>query len=311
MTPPRLTMARGQTRVAHREYLGDITGSTDFAIAHTVQINPGVASAFPWLAFIARQYESYYVRSLTFEYETQESTATAGTVMLAVDYDAADVPPASKAQLLSYKGATRTPGWAPMKFHCTMPEMVVHGAGKYVRSSTLAAGLDIKMYDVGKFYLATQGFAATTVAGELYVSYVIDFLTPQSDPTAIIPSLSAKATGNGSVSVLNVFGTAATILGDLAVTAAAQTMTFNSVGEYLIAFTMTGTALTNVTPTMSGTSTHKLAAGLYANAGATAGTFVFQVRATAPGQTLILDPAASATTVTGMTARIGLYSYGY
>lgn len=84
-------MAGGRTRVAHREYLGDITGSVNFAIAKTVAINPGVPASFPWLAYIARQYESYYVRSMCFEYETQESTATAGTVMLAVDYDATDL----------------------------------------------------------------------------------------------------------------------------------------------------------------------------------------------------------------------------
>jgi len=153
--PPRFSMTGGRTRVTHREYLGDITGSVNFAIAKNVPINPGIPASFPWLAYIARQYESYYVRSMCFEYETQESTATAGTVMLAVDYDATDPAPASKMQLLSYKGAVRTPGWAPVKLHCTMPEMVVHGAGKFVRPGALAAGDDLKMYDVGNLYLAT------------------------------------------------------------------------------------------------------------------------------------------------------------
>jgi len=311
MTPPRMSTSGGRTRVAHREYLGDVVGSVGFAIAKTVPINPGLSASFPWLSNIARQYESYYVRSMTFEYETQESTATAGTVMLAVDYDAADPAPTSKMQLLSYKGAVRTPGWAPMKFHCTMPEMVVHGAGKYVRYVTLAPGLDIKMYDVGNLYLATQGFAGPTVAGELYVSYVIDFMTPQLEAPITFSNASAKIVGD-VVNVVSIFGDVNTVTGALPVSARGSTLTFPERGSYLVALRLGGTYFTAINPVLLGTATVKSLGGdvaIRTSEGNTSALFYFQVQVTEPGMTVIVDATQTATTVTSSLTRVALYSY--
>jgi len=173
---PSVKAAGQLTRVAHREYLGDVTGSVAFAMSKTLSVNPGLSATFPWLSRIALQYETYFIRKLVFEYETQESTATAGTVMMAIDYDPSDVAPTSKTQLLSYKGAVRSPGWAPVKMVAAIPAMNVHGPGRFVRGG-LIANTDIKLYDIGNLHVATQGFAGATVAGELYVSYVVDLVS--------------------------------------------------------------------------------------------------------------------------------------
>jgi hypothetical protein len=52
--PPQF--APGRTpRIAHREYLGDITSSIDFT-ANTYDLNPGNPTTFPWLAQIAKKF---------------------------------------------------------------------------------------------------------------------------------------------------------------------------------------------------------------------------------------------------------------
>jgi len=65
-------------------------------------INPGQASTFPWLSTIAKQYEKYVIERLAFIYKKEVSEyATAGQtgkVIMSVDYDAADAPPATKQQ---------------------------------------------------------------------------------------------------------------------------------------------------------------------------------------------------------------------
>lgn len=215
-------------------------------------------------------------------------------------------------QLLSYKGAVRAPGWAPVKLHCTMPEMVVHGAGKFVRPGALAAGLDLKMYDVGNLYLATQGFAAPTVAGELYVSYVIDFMTPQADIVPTYSNVSARIVADG-VNVASIFGNAAVVTGGIGVTAVGSTLTFADRGEYLVALRLTGLELTQVRPVLTGTATTKCVGGDQSIRTASAYDMTslayFQVQCNAPGMTVIIDALGSAGTVTNSLVRIGLYSY--
>jgi hypothetical protein len=296
------------TRIAHREFLGDITGSTAFAIQKTLSVNPGLSSTFPWLCNIARQYETYYVRSMAFEYETQESTATAGTVMMAVDYDPSDDPPQNKTQLLSYKAAVRSPGWAPCKFTCSIPDLSAHGAGRFVRAG-LISSTDIKLYDIGNFHIATQGFAQATVAGELYVNYVIDFMTPQSDPEAIRTAETRVIAGGGTVSRAAPFGTAATYTYGLNITATGATMTFNEVGEYSCVIGITGTVVTNVFPTLTGTATSAAGSTLCANAAATTGLFVVKVRVLNIGETVIFDMTACCDTLTASGTTITVVQY--
>jgi hypothetical protein len=297
------------TRITHREFLGDITGSTAFAIQKTLSVNPGLSSTFPWLCNIARQYETYYVRSLAFEYETQESTATAGTVMMAVDYDPSDDPPQNKTQLLSYKAAVRSPGWAPCKFLCNVPDLSAHGAGRFVRAG-LIANTDIKLYDVGNFHIATQGFAGATVAGELYVSYVIDFMTPQSDPDAIRSANSRVITSGGTDSRAAPFGDAATYAYGLNVTATGATLSFNEVGEYLIMIQFIGTVVTNVSPTLTGTAAGKsILRSLHANAAATEGLFAINARINNIGETVIFDFTACCDTLTSSVTDVASYVY--
>jgi hypothetical protein len=50
----------GQTVVIrHKEYLGEIRGSTTFTVQDALQINPGNARTFPWLSGVAVRFQEY------------------------------------------------------------------------------------------------------------------------------------------------------------------------------------------------------------------------------------------------------------
>lgn len=169
----------GRVRIRHREYIADVAGSVAFA-ATGYAINPGIATSFPWLSNLAVNFESYLFRSLSFEYETQKSTATSGAVMLAVDFDAADAAPATKTALMTYHNAVRSAVWGECCYRSDGADLRKFGVQRYIRSAALAADLDIKTYDVGNLFVATQGEADTTAIGELYVVYDVELITPQS-----------------------------------------------------------------------------------------------------------------------------------
>lgn len=138
----------GRIRVHHREYIGDVNGSVNFSVTRYA-INPGLQSVFTWLAPVANQYESYLFRNLAFEFETQKSANTSGSIMLAVDFDASDSAPANKQQLMSYHDSVRSAVWNECCFTCDQRDLQKFGVQRYVRSGALAANLDIKTFDVG------------------------------------------------------------------------------------------------------------------------------------------------------------------
>lgn len=160
------TKGDGSIRVRHREFIRDIAGSIDFSCI-TLPINPGIAAVFEWLNTIANNYESYVAVKISFEFETMKSTATNGSLLMAVDYNGADPIPTSKAFLMSFNHAVRSPVWSECIYDCRISEMRKIGPDRYIRNAALAANLDIKTYDIGQLFVATQGCADTSVIGEL------------------------------------------------------------------------------------------------------------------------------------------------
>lgn len=191
-------------RVRHREFIWDITASNPFEYDE-FDVNPGIAATFPWLAAIASRFESYRFHSLKFVYESAVSTAASGAVMMAVDYDASDAGPANKTTLMSYKDAARSAPWDHCEFVASSEDL--HKLKTHYVRSGVVPGTDIKTYDVGKLYVATQGQDATwnNLVGELYVEYDVELLTPQLNNFA--PSLDLLNAGEGVISD-TFFGTA-------------------------------------------------------------------------------------------------------
>lgn len=161
----------GVVVVSHREYLGEISGSTTFN-AVSYPINPGLGSSFPWLGGIANSYEKYRIRSMQFEFINVAATSERGRITLAVDYDVLDLVPTNKVDLFQIAGASEGPIWEPLKLSVKSSPLL------FTRNGNLT-DVDLKTYDAGRFIAAVSNAADTTIKGELFVSYEIELHIPQ------------------------------------------------------------------------------------------------------------------------------------
>jgi len=166
--------------VTHREYIKDVTSANSGFGVSITPINPGLASSFPWLSQIAARFESYIFDRLDFVYQPICNTTTSGSVMMAVDFDALDVAPADKAILMANQHAVRCSPWDNVRYSSRSKNLHKFGIQRYVRSVAAPDKSDIKTYDVGNFFVASQNTPATTTSlGELYVEYTVRLFTPQ------------------------------------------------------------------------------------------------------------------------------------
>lgn len=167
----------GSVQVRHREYVGEVLGSIAFAW-DSYPINPGLETTFPWLWPIACRFESYRFESLRFDFEPACPTSTEGSVLLVVDYDAADVGPDSKAVAMGYASSVRSPAWGKCSHVSRKSDL-----SKHVTWNTrfgVVGSQDIKTTDIGNLFVCADGQAADGgTLGELYVEYVVNLYTPQ------------------------------------------------------------------------------------------------------------------------------------
>jgi hypothetical protein len=301
----------GRVRVRHREYVADVsTSGTTFEVT-SFSLNPGLSASFPWLSCLAQLYESYVFHDLRIIYETQKSASTDGTVMLAVDFDATDVDPANKQQLMSYHNAVRSAVWQECMFVCSREDLKKLPQ-RYVRMGDLAANQDVKTYDVGNLFAAVQGLSSSGI-GELYVEYDVELITPQLDPNARLDALCAVITGAGSVSKSAPFGSAATKEGGLAVSAVSSTLTFSRVGQYLVTLNYTGSSLVGTDAfTLGGTA--ESAKGTVADttrvsANGAAAVLAFFANVSERGQTVSVDMSGFTGTVSTTTTTVAPFAF--
>lgn len=293
----------GAVRVRHREYVADVSSPSVAYASTTYPIQPGSSVTFPWLSRIAANYESYIFRKLSFEYESQTSTSTPGTAMLAADYDASDLPPTSKAQLMSYQGAVRSPLWSPCTCVCDTADLQKFGTKRYVRTGAVPANTDVKTYDVGNMFMATQGNTADP-CGELYVDYDIELQTPQTD--SIIGLGQSARLVSASPTPADPFNSAV-ITGTLPLTTSvAQVLSFPSRCQVLVSLLLAGTAINLPTATISAGSNYTLISSLL-NGTSVNGSFVYLLDML-PSGTLQLDTTTSSV-LTSVDARFGSYEY--
>jgi len=171
-------LGSGVTRVKHSEYISDVVGSMDFALEAT-PLNPGESGLFPWLSTIARRYESYLFRDLNFRFETTSPTSTAGSVILAADYNPQSDPPVGKVQALAMESSVRTPPWTSV-VHKSLPHNLSKRKSYYVRKGESVDDPDL--YDTGVFMTMVEGVPTETGSiGEMHVDYIVDLITPTLD----------------------------------------------------------------------------------------------------------------------------------
>lgn len=181
------------------EYIGEVNGvGTPF---NTTQyaVNIGQVATFPWGSTIAKNYEKYEFDFLEFYYKHEVSQfatlGSAGKVIMSFDSDASDGAPTTKQQQEDqYPHADSMPS---ENLVLRVPKQMLKAMNDahYVRPGGLPGQSDIKTYDVGNFFISTQGLTSTGIVGELHVRYRCRLSIP------ILGSATLAAPTNNSVSL--------------------------------------------------------------------------------------------------------------
>lgn len=247
---PKFTSNGPSNIVCHREYIGDISGSSSFSNA-LYPINPGVVETFPWLASVAANYQEYRIHGMAFHFRADMTDFTnsgnPGFVVMATNYNA-DLPAYSSKQQMenSEYAVSVKPTQDLVHFIECDPAQSPYSV-HYVRSGVVPAGQDLRLYDHGTFQFATVGNGGlTTPLGELWVTYCVEFLKP------VLP-LSLPSGQVDHFQRTNTTGTA--ICGDTAVaapineigcvlTSSTITWPMGAIGDYLVEIIHYGTPAT-------------------------------------------------------------------
>lgn len=230
---PRFTNGKESVTVSHREYIADISRTSNVFDSTIVRINPGVANSFPWLSQVAGRFESYTFSRLDYIFEPMVATTQSGSVMMAIDFDAADTSAPDKTTLMSYKGAVRSAPWQACRLVSSAIDREKMVKERFVRTGAVPAGTDVKTYDMGNLQLSTVGTgAATVVLGELYVEYTVTLRTPQIATSPGL-TLQRKTTQSGVIQIRggNIVANIANVVGE-----GSQAMVLANIGtrEFLV-----------------------------------------------------------------------------
>jgi len=299
----------GRVRIRHREYIGVQSNAASFA-ATSSPINPGQVAMFPWLSAIASNFETYLFNTLNFEYSPFCPSSTTGSVVLAIDYDAADPIPVSKSQTLQYHNAVRSVVWQECCCRSDKGDNRKFGIQRFIRPGALPAGTDIKTYDLGNFIAAVGDGTNTDACGDLFVTYDVELITPiQGAPPS--PSIGQKITsGDPAAADDQHFFDLPVYVGAPIATALGKTLTFAGKGQWLVEFVFTGNATWNDTlPTFTGTSTvHTRLQTAHNHLDPAANELICSivVQVNSAGQTVIVDLTSTGDARTAVT-RIAPY----
>lgn len=255
--PYPMHSAGEEFRVRKREFLFDVlsSGTAGAFQLSTVALNPGLSSSFPWLSSIAQAFQEYEWEGLIFEFKSASADAiassvntTLGTVMMATQYRSDQPSPGTKVDLLDIMWSS------DCKPSCNFIEAVEcdprenPNAIQYVRTGAVPAGSDIKTYDIGELFVATNGFQGTNVnAGELWVSYDVVFRKPASSAPAGTTIPVARYDFNSAITLTSMFGTTGETktarYDNIGLNFATNTITFppGREGIYLVTIELNGT----------------------------------------------------------------------
>lgn len=219
--PPSMHSTGAQSFVLrHREYLGDVTTSgtaREFDLS-SYDINPGQSELMPWGSQIANQFQQYKVKGAVFEFVSTCSDAIAsstdlalGTVIMATNYNSAESDFVNKQQMLQTEFCSQGKPSQCILHPIECKPSLTSVETLYTRSGAVPSGQDQRLFDLGKFQLATQGFQGTNVnIGELWFSYEIELLKPiQSNGTSVLLGDFYNATTG--ISTSNPFSTSPTL----------------------------------------------------------------------------------------------------
>lgn len=185
---PQFMNSIHETRIQHREYIGDIVvpSSPNSFTNTSYVINAANSDTFPWLAAVAARYQQYKFNGLIFEFKTLSSDITAGgalgAVMMATNYDSIKKPFNNKLEMENSEYATSAKP-SRSQIHAVecdpaMTQSKLLYCADVGNDETL--DIDPRFANLGNFQLATVGLpgSAGQVLGELWASYDVSLFKP-------------------------------------------------------------------------------------------------------------------------------------
>jgi len=249
----------GSIRVVHREYIKDILSSTDFNLSE-FPINPALPVTFPWLSRIAQQFEQYRFHGLIFEFKSGSSDAlnstntALGYVISSTEFNSLAPGYSNKLEMENALFCCSTkPSLSMIHAVECMPNQSPLSV-LYTRTGFESIGLsDIRMYDLGRFCIATVGMQQAAVnVGELWCSYDVELYKTRFLPPGItIPTWSVQFQNTSEARLIfgeitnektNTLGLVLTEVFDIPTSTAIATFTLppGSGGTYLFNYEIMG-----------------------------------------------------------------------
>jgi len=214
-------------RIAHHEYLADVTSSTGFA-TKTYPINPGLETTFPWLSTVASAFQEYEINGLIFFFKATSSNAlnstntALGQIIGAVQYNPYLAAPGSKVEMLGLSSASDGKPSESNIYPVECKADMTLFRSKLVRWSGVTD--DLAKYDHGNFFLGANGSQYASVVGELHVVYDILLKKPKLWST-VSPAWFTHVVSSTSVATATPLGTSWSIVkGNLGVNLTSNTI---------------------------------------------------------------------------------------
>jgi hypothetical protein len=209
-SPPQFAAGTHCTKLCHREFVGLVTSPGASFNITPYPINPK-SPFFPWLSEIALSFEQYRIRGMVVEFKTTSGTSVAstntalGSVIIATQYNVLASAFTTQQQMEAYQFCTSCAPSVSMihPIECDPQQNSV--SELYVDSSMG----DPRLEYLGTTYVATVGQQASSVIGELWISYEIDLMRPKLFSGVANLGLSAhyRATFSGTLPNLStIFG---------------------------------------------------------------------------------------------------------
>lgn len=196
----------GAVRVAHREYIGDIStgvaGGSDFF--RTYQITPLNPQLFPWLSVMAQNFQQWIACGIVMEFVSTCGNAFSGTsaalgdVNMVCEYDLEAPPLTTKAQMLNsfYATSAATSQNLMMAVECAPEDNTVNV--RYLQQPGVSLFYDTRLNALGNIFLRNTGSQSSYVAGQLWVTYEIILLKPR---VFVPPTVAKRFTGSQVVAL--------------------------------------------------------------------------------------------------------------
>lgn len=216
-SPAKMHSTNSSCMIRHREYICDIKASSSPGAfnSNVFNIQPGLQESFPWLAPIASQYEQYDIKGMVYEFkslyaDTVVAGATSGAIggiIMSTNYNAVAPDWTSKQQMENTEFTTSAKPSVSFyhPIECAPNQTTVKNL--YVRNGPPPENADLRMYDMGKFQIATFGLPQDAIAGELWCTYEIEFYKPVAQSYGGSMVLSDYITCTGISSSVTPFGT--------------------------------------------------------------------------------------------------------